>query len=267
MGKNDSTRTVNVSGTLNVTEVEPKEVESSGVVKANLSTIMANLLNKMQPDIKKWYHGSSRVVCLLIYLVAIVYIINEIMEHICYTVNKVEAQGQVIATINNNIGLCSLMLFLLAMLAIICPLLFLIYGNNKNKGQDDYAIANNESYYKMVHHIVNVVSDMEMRDKQKNPQPYITKKDLEEIFVKCLKEQRSEFDASLHNLSEKIENASGNMEQLSQDIKELNEKLPLDVSLIKMEQVVELVKALSANGTAKGKNTFQADKIIVEDPT
>jgi len=55
------------------------------------------------------------------------------------------------------------------------------------------------------------------------------------------------------------------IDSLSKNIGDLNGKLPLDTNLIKMEQIVELLQALSANGAAKGKNTFQADKIIIED--
>ncbi len=147
-------------------------------------------------------------------------------------------------------------------------LIYIKSSNNKNKGQEDYAIANNESYYKMVHHIINVVSDMEIRAQQKelqNPQPCITEESLKAILDKCLEEQRRKFEDSLHKLSEKVTSLSDDMEQLSQHVKDLDRKLPLDATLIKIEQVVELVKALSDNGTAKSKNTFQADKIIVED--
>lgn len=266
MEKKDPTRTVNVTGDLNVTEVGGEEKNSKA--SDYLLIEIRKLLGKMKPDIKKWYHDLGRFLCLLIYLVAIGYIINHITKHIYCTVNKVEAQGQVVATINNNTGLCSLMLFLLAIIAIVCPLLFLIYSNNKNKGQEDYAIANNESYYKMVHHIINVVSDMEIRAQQKelqNPQPCITEESLKAILDKRLEEQRREFEDSSHKLSEKVTSLSGDMEQLSQHVKDLDRKLPLDATLIKIEQVVELVKALSDNGTAKSKNTFQADKIIVED--
>lgn len=273
MKKKDPTRTVNVTGELNVTgklnvtEVGGEEKNSSA--SDYLLIEIKKLLGKMKPDIKKWYHDLWLFLCLLIYLFAIgYYIINEITKHIYCTVNKVEAQGQVIATINNNTELCFLMLFLLAIIAIVCPLLFLIYSNNKSKGQEDYAIANNESYFKMVHHIINVVSDMEIRAQQKelqNPQPCITEESLKAILDKCLEEQRRKFEDSSHKLSEKITNLSGNMGQLSQHVKDLDRKLPLDATLIKIEQVVELVKALSDNGTAKSKNTFQADKIIVED--
>lgn len=129
-------------------------------------------------------------------------------------------------------------------------MILLVYSNNKLKEQDDYAIANNESYYRLVHHVINVLSDMEIRDRnkelQKQQPPCITKEELKTMFNEYLENQDKKIDASLHNLSENVSNVSIEMNHLSQDIVKLDKNLPLDATLIRMDQVIKLIEALSA---------------------
>lgn len=251
---------VDLSKTQNGIGVESRDAEKIGP-NVDLSVIVEKLLDKVQPDIKKCNYVVWRGICFLVYVVAITLVIYIITRQICCTVNKVEVQGlfqgQVITTINNNAVMCSLMLFLLAIVVIICPLFFLIYGNKKNKEQEDYAITNNESYYKMVHHIVNVVSEMEMRDKQKelqNQQPSITEKDLKTILEKCIEEQKKECDSSARELLGKVDEVEAEIQQLSTDVRGLDHRLSQNSYLINIEHVVKLAKVLSANGTAKDDN-------------
>lgn len=219
------------------------------------------LFNAVNPDIKKWYQGLWLFLCFVIYLGVVVFIFYEIAT--CYTMDKIES-GKQVAIINNDNGLYFLVLFLIAIIAIICPLFFY----NKLKEPDDYAIANNESYYKLVHHIINVLSDMEIRDRKKdlkNQQlPYITKEELNTMLNEYFENQRNKIEAFPHDLSNIIKE-SEDVKKLLKNLDELNNKLPLDETLIKIDKVVELIKALSTNGTIKTKKTFQADKVVVED--
>jgi len=187
-------------------------------VENRLSNVINKFFAKATPDIKNCCHGFWRFLSLVLYLMVAVPIIYKIIDSIYCTACKVEVREQAMAIINNDNGLYSLALLFLAIVAIICPLLFLVYGN-KYAEQDNYAISNNESYYKMVHHIINVLSDMEMRDKQKEcqkQQPCITKEDLEELLNRYLKEPVEKKDTSLNasvdNLSRDMKDTCGKIQ-------------------------------------------------------
>lgn len=228
---------------------------------ANFSVKIQELLKMVSPDIKKWYQ--ERFVYWGMYLCVVVFIIYEIATNTCNIMDKIESGKQVVI-INNDNGLHFLVLSLIAIIAIICPL----FLYNKLKDKDDYAIANNESYYKLIHHIINVLSDMEIRDRKKDLKvqqlTYITKEELSTMLNEYFENQRKKIEDVPHDSSNIIKD-SEDVKKLLKNLDELNKKLPLDETLIKIDKVVELIKALSTSGTIKTKKTFQADKIVVED--
>lgn len=225
------------------------------------SVKIQELLKMVSPDIKKWYQERFAYWGMYLGVCVVVFIIYAIATNTCNI--KIEPGNQVVI-INNDNGLHFLVLSLIAIIAIICPL----FLYNKLKDKDDYAIANNESYYKLVHHIINVLSDMEIRDRKKDLKgqqlPYITKEELSTMLNEYFENQRNNIEDVSHDLSNIIKE-SEDVKKLLKNLDELNKKLPLDETLIKIDKVVELIKALSTNGTIKTKKTFQADKVVVED--